>query len=297
MRSGFNLSEKYIIILSFGAIYFIWGSTYLASSWAFTAFPPFFFSALRFTTAGIILMAFSTPGLRDLTVTEVLNSVIFGILILGIGSGAGMWSVQYIPTGIAALIVGAMPLVMTILSWMLFSTKSTWRKWLGVALGISGLVLLVSQRELTTQAGAYKGFISISIAVLAWACGALYLGRSTLPRSKKVNASIQMLAGGVFLALVSLTAGEDLTTIPHNINQRAVSSFIYLVLFGSLMAYSAFNYLLLKVDPTKVSTAAFVNPVVAMFLGWGLNNEELSTQSILASMIVLSGVVFITREK
>jgi drug/metabolite transporter (DMT)-like permease len=297
MRIGFPLSEKSIIILSFGAIYFIWGSTYLASFWAFTAFPPLFISALRFAAAGIILLSFSSSGLKNITFAQTRNSALFGVLILGIGSGAGMWSVQYIPTGITALIVGCMPLLMVILSGVLFSTPITWPRWLGVGLGIAGLVLLVSQREITTQPGAYKGFISISMAVLAWAFGSLYLGRSNLPKSKRTNASIQMLAGGLFLGLVSWIAGEDLTHISQDFNQKAALSWVYLVFFGSLIAYSAFNYLLLKVEPTKVSTATFVNPVVAMFLGWGLNSEELSLQSGIAAMIVLSGVVFITRGK
>lgn len=292
------LSERYLIILSFLAIYFIWGSTFLANAWALQAFPPFLLSAIRFLTAGGILLLFTySKGQKGVTLIQLRNACIMGVFMLGIGTGSAMWSIQFLDTGVVALFIGGQPLLLVIFTWILLAQRPGWMKWLGLALGLAGVVVLVTQDQLSLEPGALKGFIAILIALVSWAISAIYFKRVDLPSSKSFSASVQMLAGGVFLFLISLIMQEDAGMILKKWSYQTFLSALYLITFGSLIAYSAFNYLLLKVDATQVTTTNYVNPVIAMLLGWWLNEEVLTQQSLIAAALLIGGVVFINSDK
>lgn len=289
-------SDRYLIPIAYLCIYFIWGSTYLATDWAFQSFPPFFMTGIRFVMAGLLLLAFSYKEVKKTTKKQVRNAAFFGILILGIGSGGTMWSVLYLDTGMASLIVGCEPLVLVLLSWVLVGRRASFQKLFGVGLGMLGMYILMSQETISTSPDAYKGIIAISIAMLGWTLGSIYIKSVDMPDSKLANTAIQMLTAGFLLLTVSTILQEDLTTIPERITWKAFFSLLYLLFFGSIIAYSAFNYLLLKDDPRKVATATYINPIIALGLGAYLNEEVITSQSAWAAAILILGVVFIIRE-
>ncbi|MDC0230898.1 EamA family transporter [Aureispira] len=291
------LSHSFLIPVSFFCIYFIWGSTYLATDWAFESFPPFYMTGFRLLVAGMLLLTFSYKHLKTTSTIQLRNSAFFGVLILAIGSGASMWSVLYLDTGMASLMIGCEPLVLVIFLWLLMGKKPSIQKIIGVAFGMAGMYILLSQKTIVTSPDAYKGIIAICISMLGWTIGSIYLKGANVPASKILNTAIQMLAGGVVLLFVGLLVREDLSTIPQYFTWKAFGSFLYLILFGSIIAYSAFNYLLMKEDPRKVATVTYINPIVAMFLGWFFNNEIITIQSLAAALVLISGVVFILKDK
>ena len=207
-----------------------------------------------------------------------------------------MWSVLYLDTGMASLIVGCEPLLLVLLSWLLIGQRASFQKLFGVGLGMVGMYILISQETITTSPDAYKGIIAISIAIVSWTLGSIYIKSMDMPESKVANTAIQMLAAGVILLTVSTIFQEDLSTIPARFTWKAFFCLLYLLFFGSIIAYSAFNYLLLKDDPRKVATVTYINPIIALALGAYLNNEVITKQSFWAAGILIVGVVFIIRE-
>ena len=196
----------------------------------------------------------------------------------------------------ASLIVGCEPLLLVLLSWVLIGQKASFQKLFGVSLGMLGMYILISQETITTSPDAYKGIIAISIAIVSWTLGSIYIKSMDMPESKVANTAIQMLAAGVILLTVSTILQEDLSTIPARFTWKAFFSLLYLLFFGSIIAYSAFNYLLIKDDPRKVATVPSINPIIALALGAYLNNEVITKQSAWAAGILILGVVFIIRE-
>lgn len=291
------LSERTLIILSFLCIYFIWGSTFLATDWAFTAFPPFFLLGLRFILSGTIFLGLTYKRLAGVSRRQVLNAAGFGVLLIGLGTGGGMYSVSHLDTSVTALFMGMQPLLVVVFLWLLFSESPSSFKIIGVVLGLIGMLLLVSQNSIVYSENAWKGFLAVAIGLFSWSLGTVYLKQTKLPASNALTAAIQLLSGGLFLALVSLVLGENYQDISSSLNYKAIFALVYLIIFGSIIGYSAYNYLLLKVNPTQVSTVAFVNPVVAVFLGVSLNNEIISGQTMVAAIFLLSGVFFINYTK
>lgn len=290
-------SERWTIRIAFICIYFIWGSTYLATDWALQAFPPFMMIAVRFLAAGLLLLAFSYRAYAHTNAKQVQNALLQGVLILGIGSGASMWAVQYLDSGIASLIVGCEPLVLVFFLWFFMNQRPSWQKLFGVALGMLGMYILFSQKTISSKPEAYKGVWAIAIAIIAWVFGAIHIKKFDAPSSKVLHTAIQMLSSGVFLLIISFVVQEGLNTIPARFTWLAFGCFLYLMVFGSLIAYSAFNYLLIKEDPSKVATATYINPIIALFLGWYFNDEILSHQALLAAVVLILGVVFIIRAR
>lgn len=290
-------SERWRIRLAFFCIYFIWGSTYLATDWALQAFPPFLMTGVRLLVAGALLLAVSYPAFAKTSAQQLKNSVLQGILILGLGTGGTMWSINYLDSGIASLIVGCEPLILVFFVWYFLEQRPSWQKLFGVALGILGMYILFSQQSFTTQPDAYKGVAAIGIAMVGWSLGTIHIKKNEVPASKVFHTTLQMLSSGVFLILVGFLVQEDLTTIPERFTWLALGSFLYLMFFGSIIAYSAFNYLLIKEDPSKVATATYINPIIALFLGWSLNDEFISGQALLAATVLIFGVVFIIRSR
>lgn len=287
-----------MIIAAFSAVYFIWGSTYLVNYWAIASIPPFLMSGSRFLVAGMLLYTWGLLRKEPpSTVRQWGNSFLIGNLFLTIGTGAVVWALQWIDTGLAALIVAADPLLIMMLLWVLLNKKPQWQGIVGAFIGMIGTAVLVGQPQLSDTPGARWGLVAIAVALLAWGLASIYVSRIDLPESRLRRSALQMLGGGIGLCLFSVAIGEPATFHWADLTARSAFSWIYLVLFGSLVAFSSFNFLLAKVSPEKVATSTYVNPIVALLLGWWLNGEQVSGQSLLAGAILLTGVFFISSSK
>lgn len=288
--------ERWLIILAFGVVYVVWGSTYLANFIAIQSIPPFLMSGARFVTSGLILYGFTfLQGAPRPRSHEVRNAVGIGILFLSFGTGAVVWAEQFIDTSLAALIIAFDPLLIMALLWLLVGQRPPWISWIGGAISIGGVLLLVGQPQLTGTPETIQGLLAIGFALICWALGSIYISRVRLPQSRFRGTALQMLGGGLFLLTFSALTGEATTFDPAGLEARSVYAWLYLVFFGGILAFSCFNFLLSKVSPEKVATSTYVNPVVAVLLGWGFNGEVITQQTLLAGALLLTGVFFINR--
>ncbi len=290
--------EFWLIILAFFIIYIVWGSTYLANAWGVKSVPPLIFAGARFLLGGVLLLGIARLfGPIKVSKKQLVNTMIAGVVLFTIGNGMVVWSLQFLDSGITALFVAFEPLIVAVLLWKFKNQKPKKDTWIGITLGILGILLLVGQPKFATDPQFLLGLAAIMIALLSWGFISIWIPDADLPESIMQSAALQMIMGGVGLFIGSFLFGEfnDLKQIEFN--ETAFWSFAFLVVFGSIFAFSAFNYLLKTVSPTKVVTSAYVNPVVALFLGWWLNSEILSTQSFIAASVLLTGVFFINRSK
>jgi drug/metabolite transporter (DMT)-like permease len=288
------MRERYLIIAAFATVYLVWGSTYLVNYLAIREIPPFLMSGTRFLTAGLLL--FGIAALRKIPWPSLVhwkNSAWVGFMFMALGTGLVVWAEQWVDSGMAALLVSFEPLVVVVLLWIMRGQNPQLNSLLGVALGVLGMFLLVGQPQISTDRHTLIGVAGIAFSLLAWGYASIYIGQANLPSSKMQSAGMQMMGGGVSLLAMSLIFGDYKQFAWENLTGKGIFSFFYLVVLGSLLAFSAFNYLLSKVSPEKVATTNYVNPVVAMFLGWSINNEQITTRSLLAAAVMLTGVFFI----
>ncbi len=291
--------SSWLIPICFVIVYIVWGTTYLANAWGVKEIPPFMFSGMRFITAGSILLfltSFFTP--IKVTWSQFKNLLFAGFMLFGIGNGLVTWALQYVHSGITALVIAFEPLLVAILLWQMKNERPQTNTWIGIALGIIGMVLLVGQPELVSSREWIIGLVFIIIANLAWGYVSIWISTADLPASVFQSAALQMLIGGMILLFSSFVILQEYQTFDwQQVSSKAIYSWIYLVVFGAIMAFSAFNYLLLNVSTTRVVASAYVHPVIALFLGWYLNKEGISTQSLSAAAILLTGVYFINKNK
>jgi drug/metabolite transporter (DMT)-like permease len=289
--------DQLLLIGAFAVIYFVWGSTYLANYWAIQTIPPFLMCGARFLFAGLLLYAYAKffrPALaKPASVAQWANAALIGLLFLGIGTGAAVWSQQYIPTSTAALIVAFNPLLILLFMWGINGSRPHNKAFTGALISIVGISLLVGQPQLSQNADSWKGLLALSSALVAWAIASIYVSRLDMG-TDRVR---QMITGGILISLFSLGKGDLNGFSIHQVDARSLLSWLYLVFFGSILAFSSFNYLLMRVSPEKVATSTYVNPLVAMLLGGWLNNELITNQSLLAGGIMLTGVYFINSTK
>lgn len=290
--------EKILILLAFFAIYVIWGSTYLLNKMAVTELPPFMISSIRFIIAGILIFIIAKIMGISLSISkkQLLNTIIVGFLFLTIGNGIAVWALMYLDSGFAALEISAQPLVILLLMLILQGKKIQPMSILGVIFGIIGIYLLVSQKEIITQKNSIIGMVMIFVCMLSWAYGSLFVAKVDLPSNYFVNTGYQMLTGGIMLLIASLLFGES-WSMPTQWSGQVQIAIILLIVFGSIIAFTSFNYLLKKVSPEKVATCTYVNPIIALILGWYFLNEQITTQSVIAAIVLLTGVYFINTKK
>lgn len=286
------------IILAFFSIYVIWGSTYLLNKIAVTELPPFMLASIRFMTAGLLIFIIAKLMGKSLAITkkQLVNVFIAGFLFLTLGNGVVVWALKYVDSGFAALEISAQPLVVLILMRIFQGKKIMTMSVLGVILGIIGIYLLVSQNEVVSKEGSITGMIMIFFCMVSWASGSLFVGNADLPKNYFVNTGYQMVAGGFMLVIGSLIFGET-WSLPNAWSEDVQWSMILLIVFGSIVAFTSFNFLLKKVSPDKVATSTYVNPIIALLLGWYFLNEVITTQSIVAAIVLLTGVYFINTKK
>jgi drug/metabolite transporter (DMT)-like permease len=288
------------IVLAFAAIYLVWGSTYLAIRFAVETLPPFLMLFARFFTAGVLMYAFLRwRGVPRPTAREWAGgAVIGGLLLLG-GTGAVGWAEQWIDSGLAALIVAIVPVWMVLLDWIgPEKRRPTGAVIAGLVLGLAGVAVLVGPVELS--GGGRMQFIGSAVVVfgtLCWATGSVYGKNLPHPSSPWMSAALQMTAGGVLLLLFGTLMGEWARVDPGQMSARSLGALAYLVVFGSLIAFAAYVFLLRYEAPARVGSYAYVNPVVAVFLGWALASEPVTPRTIVAAAIILTGVVLIVRHR
>lgn len=287
-----------LIILAFFAIYFIWGSTYLLNKVAVTELPPFMLAAIRFISAGVIIFVMCRLMGLNLAISskQLVNTAIAGFLFLSFGNGVVVWALKFVDSGFAALEISAQPLVVLILMRIIDGKKIQAMSVIGVILGFIGIYLLVSQKQIISQEGSLLGMVMILMCMVSWGYGSLFVARAELPSNFFVNTGYQMLTGGIMLLIASLIFGEQWTS-PLNWSGPVQLSMILLIFFGSIVAFTSFNYLLKTISPEKVATSTYVNPIIALFLGWYFLNEQITAQSIVAAVVLLTGVYFINTRK
>lgn len=279
------------LISALFALYIIWGSTYFVIRIGVESWPPFMMAGVRFLSAGILLMAFllitghKLPALRPL-----LNAALIGVLLLAVGNGfVTVAEHQNVPSGIAAVVVATVPLFTLCFSHF-FGIQTRKLEWMGIAIGLAGILLLNSGGNLS---GNPWGALMILIGSLSWAFGSVYGSRIELPTGMMAGA-IEMLAAGIVLLVTSVLSGERMTTLPTVQGFMAVG---YLAIFGSVIAINAYMYLIRNVSPAIATSYAYVNPVVAVLLGTGFGGEHLSSIEWLALGIIIMAVVLVTLGK
>ncbi len=293
-----NPQNTTLIVLAFFAMYVIWGSTYLLNKIAVSELPPFMLAGIRFTIAGVLIFVIAKIMKINLSITkrQFRNCSFVGFLFLTFGNGVVVWALKYVDSGFAALEISAQPLVILFMMLLLQGKKIESMSVIGVILGVIGIYLLVSQKELISNEMTLIGVFMIFLCMISWAYGSLFVAKADLPKNYFVNTGYQMLTGGVMLVIVSFVLGEKWIA-PSLWSEAVLLSMFLLVVFGSIVAFTSFNYLLKVVSPEKVATSTYVNPVIAMMLGWYFLDEQITTQSIVAAGILLTGVYFINTTK
>lgn len=294
-----NVSRKTVlIILAFFAIYVIWGSTYLLNKIAVSQLPPFFLASVRFLIASIIIFIIAKSLGISLSITkkQLLNTTIAGFLFLTLGNGLAVLALKYIDSGFAALEISSQPLVVLIMMRIFQGKRIKLMSYIGVVLGFIGIFLLVSQKEIINKEGQVLGMVLIFACMLSWAYASIFVGKADLPKNHFVNTGYQMLTGGVMLSIVSLVLNES-WSLPNTWERDVQWSMVGLIIFGSIIAFTSFNYLLKEVSPEKVATSTYVNPIIALILGWYVLNEQITLQSIIAAVVLLTGVYFINTKR
>jgi len=289
---------RLLVILAFIAVYFIWGSTYLAVRFGLAGFPPFILVALRYIVAGVCMLAYCKIKREAFPSLKLMNlQAISGILMLVGGTGMVAWAEQYITSGQVAVLIAAQPL------WFLVLDKANWRQYFsekyiisGLLIGFLGIFLFMKlghEEASKTYSMNIIAMIGVQIGAMLWVVGSLITKKSKGSSSVIMNSSIQLIAASIFSALVALIAGEysgfSFTHVPLN----AWLGLIFLITFGSLVAYLAYIWLLGHVAPALISTYTYVNPVVAVFLGWALANEKFYSGQFVGLAVILIGILLV----
>ncbi len=286
------------LIAAFGAVYIIWGSTYLAIRIAIETLPPFVMAGVRFVIAGALLYGWTRwrGAPQPQRVHWRSATIIGGLLLLG-GNGGVVWAEQYIPTGLTALLVATVPL------WMVMidafrpggAGRPNGKVMVGLAMGLVGVTLLIGPGSL---AGAHHvnlvGVAAVLIGALSWALGSLYAPHAKLPRAPLQVTGMEMLAGGGLLLIAATATGQWAQVDMAQVSLGSVLAVAYLISFGAIIGFTAYGWLLRATTPARASTYAYVNPVVAVFLGWALADEPLTPQMVIAATIIIASVMLIT---
>ncbi len=290
---------RWLVLSAFAIVYLVWGSTYLAIRFAIENLPPFLMASSRFLVAGAVLYAFARRfgGAAAPTRAEWRSTAIVGVLLLVFGNGLVVWAELSVASGVAALIVGVVPCCMVLVDWLRPNgTRPGARVVMGLVLGLLGLFVLVGPDAL--MGGGRPdglGFAALVLASFAWAVGSIYSRHTPMPRSPVLATGMEMLVASAGLALLAIVRGElapSVGILPLSL--LSIVGWLYLIVFGSIVAFTAYVWLLRVSTPARVSTYAYVNPIVAVLLGFAIAGEPLTTRMIIAATVIVSGVVLIT---
>jgi len=296
------------LIAAFAAVYVFWGSTYLAIKYAIETLPPFIMAGSRFMFAGgvLFLLALGSKDFEMPTWKHWRTSLIVGTLLLLGGNGGVVYAEKYISSSLAALLVATEPFWIVILSWLwLNQGRPSRRVVFGLLVGFAGVAMLVAG-EGASHGGSSGGSgewyqtvatVAIILAALSWAVGSMYGLKAPVPKSSLLTAGMQMLSGGLVLMIASVPKGEWSTFEISSVSANSWFALAYLVVFGSLIGFTAYSWLLKNAQPSMVSTYAYVNPVIAVLLGWGIAGESLTGSMLLGAALVVASVILVTTQK
>jgi drug/metabolite transporter (DMT)-like permease len=284
-------------LLAFAIIYFVWGSTYLAVRVGVREVPPFLLAAMRFLAAGLVLYAWTIArGERSPSGRHWISAFLLAVLIFVLDYGLLFWAEQRVPSGPAAVMMATIPVFMALSEIVFLRTQRlTVRLALALLIGIGGVAVLMSHSLYLGGAPIdTAGAVALIVASISWSISSALTRKLPLPASKVMSSGVQMLAGGVLLAFTAASLGEFREFHPWAVSRGAWLSLLYLIVAGSIVAFTAYVWLIHYESPTKVGTYAYVNPVVAVLVGYVWGGEELGLRTILGTLLVLISVVVIT---
>lgn len=284
-------------LLAFAIIYLVWGTTFLAIRIGVQEIPPFLMAAMRFLIAGGVLYGWTiAQGESSPTARQWMAACSISIFIFVLDYGLLFWAEQRVPSGVAAVVLALIPLFMALSEITFLRTqKLTARLTLALLTGIGGVAVLMSRSLYLSGAPIDKrGALALIVASMSWSFGSVLTRKLELPPSKVMSSGAQMLTGGMFLALTAAALGEFRDFHPSEVSRGAWLALLYLIVFGSIIAFTAYVWLIHHESPTKVATYAYVNPVVAVVVGYFLGGEPLGLRTILGTLFVLTSVVVIT---
>ncbi|MFL5551926.1 MAG: EamA family transporter [Gemmatimonadaceae bacterium] len=285
------------IIAAFASIYLVWGSTYLAIRYAVETIPPFLMGGLRFVISGALLYAWARyRGAQRPSRLHWRNAIIAGGFLLLGGNGAVVWAEQFVPSGLTALLVSILPFWLVIIEWVRPPRRRpSGAVLIGLVLGFLGIIVLVGLGELGGRGDIRPlGALVLILGSLSWAIGSFWSRDAQLPESGLLTTGMEMLGGGVLLLIVGVATGELSDFDIQRVSAESIVGLVYLITFGSLLGFTSYIWLLDKVSPARLGTYAYVNPIVAVLLGWAVAGERLSARTVVAAVIVICAVALIT---
>jgi drug/metabolite transporter (DMT)-like permease len=281
---------------AFASVYFIWGSTYLAIRYAVETIPPLLMAGVRFMIAGSIMYLWGWYRSREVpTRRHWKSATVIGLMLLLIGNGGLSWAEKLIPSGIAALLIAVSPLWFVLIEWQQGGIRPSAGVFIGLFLGSLGMLVLVDPADLV--GGGEVSTVGAAVLLgssICWALGSFYSRKAPLPSSPALATGMEMLAGGVGLLLAGALIGEIPELRLADITSRSLFSIAYLVVFGSIIGFSSYIWLFRSTTPTLASTYAYVNPVVAVLIGWLVGGEELPGRVPVAALFIIAAVAAIT---
>jgi len=287
-------SDAIKLALAFVAIYVIWGSTYLAIRYAVETIPPLVAAGIRHSIAGGIMLTWAYwRGFRP-TRQQWLAGFALGALFFLIGHGSLHWAEQYVGSGLAALLIATEPMFILVLGWMMGQQKISLLSALGLGLGVAGVAMLTGA-ELTVKGSSLVGLLAVLLGSLSWSLGVVVSPRLKLPSDALGRTALPTICGALLLLIAAGVTGEFRETHWSSITVRSLFGLGYLITFGSVIAFTAYTWLLQRVPPALVATHTYANPVVAVILGWLLAHEPLTLRVVLASVAILGAIVLIRR--
>ena len=282
------------LALAFVAIYVIWGSTYLAIRYAVETIPPLVAAGIRHSIAGGIMLIWAWwRGFRP-TRQQWVAGFVLGALFFLVGHGTLHWAEQYVGSGLAALLIATEPMFILVLGWMMKQQKVSLLSALGLGLGVAGVAMLTGA-ELTVKGSSLWGLLAVLLGSFSWSLGVVISPRLKLPSDALGRTALPTLCGAALLLIAAGVTGEFQQTHWASITLRSILGLGYLITFGSVVAFTAYTWLLQRVPPALVATHTYANPVVAVILGWWLAHERLSLRVVLASVAILGAIVLIRR--
>ena len=284
------------ILLAFFAIYVVWGSTYLAIREAVATIPPLLTAGVRHLVAGTVLYLWARGWKAGISAKEWRASLVVAVLFFLIGHGTLHWAERFVASGVAALLVATEPIWIAMLMPPADGPRWSARTIGGLAAGLAGVALLVPREELAQGSQQVWGWAAILVGALSWALGVRYSATAPLPRDPFVRAATTLLCGAVLLLTASAATGEIAHMHPSAVSARSALGLVYLILFGSVVAFSAYTWLLERFSATLVATHTYVNPVIAVLLGWLFAGELLTPRILGATSLILAAVILLKAE-
>jgi drug/metabolite transporter (DMT)-like permease len=285
------------IIAAFASIYLVWGSTYLAIRYAIETIPPFIMGGVRFLISGVLLYVWArSRGAPKPTGLHWRNALIAGAFLLLGGNGAVVWAEKFVPSGLTALLVSILPFWLVIIEWVRPPRRRPSSLiLLGLVLGFVGIIVLIGPGNVGGHGDIRPlGALVLILGSLSWAIGSFWSRDAELPRSGLLTTGMEMLTGGALLLIVGVLSGELSHFDIGHVSKASTIGLLYLITFGSLLGFTSYIWLLDKVSPARLGTYAYVNPIVAVLLGWAIAGEKLSIRAGVAAAIVICAVALIT---